>query len=1402
VVGSECRGQSPDGYCDPTKPVAIKFSVEVPYSEPKRISFSPDPEATLIDTCYDCFTNDSFLYRARFQPATTYSVRIPGSVVDDYGRTLGPDEVLTVRFGNLHPTIYIGAKGTKFEPSNAQAVAIHSLNIGAYDVVTAKLNEESVQRFLATSFLTFHQVAELPGAVSTKVHPTAAVNSTAVHPIRTEEILGGPTQQGPLAVAFRYDPAPGTPDSEPISEARVIQVTSLGVVRKTSAAGSVVWITRLSDGSPVSGAEVCVRKPGGRPRDDTVYRTDPDGLATIAAPIFTSADDVSDREETKETHPFIVVRHGNELAFDDGANAIHARPPAWRYAAGTRPTVGMLFADRSVYRPGDTAHLKGVFRQLAPNGSTIPAGKRVKVTIDHEPLEIDLRVSEFGTVAFDLGIARCGLLGELHVAAQLEGAEEPIDHTLNVEDSDADVLSVTAQLDRPHYFNGDSIACAATVRDIVNATPIGSSVHFSVKHSRSSYTVPLTEGFVASDRSYSHPREARGWSVLDAKGTINDQGWAEARGKLDLTELDSARDIECEASLWRSSGTVQSTAVSQVHPSEFYVAIRSGIEGFAQSGTGISPQVMVLDPQGIPQQGTPVQIDLIQAHYRSDRFGHGPDRGVQDRTKKDTTVAQCDVRSAADPVGCSLFVPSAGVYVVRAKATDRRGNKVAASTEFYATGAVEEGWTYHDNPLVELVSDRETYNIGQTANILVKSPFDKSEALVTVERAGAASGRRLALSGHGPTIQIPITAEMYPNAHVSVVLQRGRLGVPPTVGESPDLSAPSFRLGFASLRVNHEVKRLKVDVKTDRSEYRPGEQISVELQVKNGAGQGQRAEVMLMADVDGVARHIRDPVATLQLPRPLMARFADSRSDVGRALGRSFARRQRLLHWERPPYERYDYDTGFESYRPYYSEPEVRETEAFLPFGPDSTLPTWRNQRKASYFPAIVTNDSGVARTTFKLPTGSGAFRLLVLAVGTGDQYGVGDRPLTTRSPLIANASMPNFLRPGDETEATLMLTSASAATTNVDVRATVEGAKLVGQTEQKMELDGGKATHLRFRIRAEKPGDVKLWFAVQAGDERTVADTASKVQDTQIMEAVVHEGKIESAAAITLGDMAAIRDDKSEITISFGAETSQDERENESLLWFAALDQPDADLSDAEDSSAEPETQATVWLGEEQVLQQAIRLLSSAPEAIKISSAEIAKASGKVLAIELGGNDKAVPYRVLFEYARREWPTEPLDRGFTVQKVMRVLGPESNLDDLGTIPWMSHELPSPRQGDMVVVDILMVALHPTQSAYGEDPVPAGLDVMSYDRGGIRESLATTRPPNSYWGRTSVGDRVVMSHANNQSAGLFHFRYLARAVTPGRYLIPPTRFLSRTHPEIFGRTGVSYMTVRPREGSP
>ena len=45
-------------------------------------------------------------------------------------------------------------------------------------------------------------------------------------------------------------------------------------------------------------------------------------------------------------------------------------------------------------------------------------------------------------------------------------------------------------------------------------------------------------------------------------------------------------------------------------------------------------------------------------------------------------------------------------------------------------------------------------------------------------------------------------------------------------------------------------------------------------------------------------------------------------------------------------------------------------------------------------------------------------------------------------------------------------------------------------------------------------------------------------------------------------------------------------------------------------------------------------------------------------------------------------------------------------------------------------------------------------------------------------------------------AGVFHYRYLARATTPGTYVVPPTRVECMYAPEVFGRTGAATLQVK------
>jgi uncharacterized protein YfaS (alpha-2-macroglobulin family) len=62
--------------------------------------------------------------------------------------------------------------------------------------------------------------------------------------------------------------------------------------------------------------------------------------------------------------------------------------------------------------------------------------------------------------------------------------------------------------------------------------------------------------------------------------------------------------------------------------------------------------------------------------------------------------------------------------------------------------------------------------------------------------------------------------------------------------------------------------------------------------------------------------------------------------------------------------------------------------------------------------------------------------------------------------------------------------------------------------------------------------------------------------------------------------------------------------------------------------------------------------------------------------------------------------------------------------------------------------------------------------------------------------RSEVRDDRVLFFADALPAGLHHYRYLARATTFGRFVLPPTRAEEMYEPEVFGRTSATEVTVR------
>jgi uncharacterized protein YfaS (alpha-2-macroglobulin family) len=184
-----------------------------------------------------------------------------------------------------------------------------------------------------------------------------------------------------------------------------------------------------------------------------------------------------------------------------------------------------------------------------------------------------------------------------------------------------------------------------------------------------------------------------------------------------------------------------------------------------------------------------------------------------------------------------LTFPRSGSYVLRAVARDSAGRTTRTDSHFYSLGGGRPMWRSEGNR-IELIAERPSWKPGETARLLIQSPWERATALLTVEREGIRRHQTFTVSSMQDTIDVPITEADVPNVFVSVVLVKGRTAEP-RAADGTDPGRPAYRVGHVELEVDSARKRLHVGVTADRQAYRPGDRASVAVNVVDADGRGR-----------------------------------------------------------------------------------------------------------------------------------------------------------------------------------------------------------------------------------------------------------------------------------------------------------------------------------------------------------------------------------------------------------------------------------------------------------------------------------------------------------------------------------------------------------------------------------
>lgn len=1015
----------------------------------------------------------------RFRPGTTYKVKVAAGYKDVFGQT-GPAFQGQTKLSDVAPSFDSGSSEALLEASGDGSLPLVVTNVPEVTAEVWALSPAELARFLGSDSRPETWPATEP--VRTTLDTQAARNVERTVPFDLRPAFNG-AKTGLFLARLS---APVLKEKFP---RRIMgQVTDLAVHAKLGATSSVVWVTSLQTGASVPGARLTLWDKAGTEQWTGV--TDANGLAKVPG----LSELIVTKQESSWNIPWAMVSAEKDTdigvtlsSWGDGMYpGAFSLMSAWE---GRSPDgLGFVFVDRGIYRPGDDVMIKGVvrYRRLGVLKSP-PTGAKARVTVTssrgEKVFEGDAVITKYGTFRSDMKLGKDMPLGFYDVSASLkiEGETLSYNGSFRVEEYRAPQFRVDVAVPKQHVPAGEALTARVDARYLFGGAMGNAQVRWSVGRASSFFTPPGNEAFTFGvntwwwdDEQPEHSSEtfATGEGRTDAAGQLAlALGTAETPGgkTWEYTLEAEVEDVNRQR--------IANRNLIIVHPADVYAGLRTLSTGFAEAGKEVGLEVVAVTPAGARQDGIAVDVNIKRREWKSIRKKGEGGQWFTITEPVETDVSKCSVKSAATPQACRFTPGEPGLYVLEAVATDAKGRKAATRDSLYVTGSGWVSWQRNDTDRIDLVADKQLYDVGDTAKILVKSPYPQAEALVTVEREGVLSVRRVKLKGSATALDIPLGEGAIPNVFVGVVLVRGRVEASKGLESGDDPGRPSVRVGYTELKVEKKQKRLSVALTPDAQDKRPRDKVTVNVAVKDAAGKGAKSEVTLWAVDEGVLR-----MTGYQAPDPVEALFP--------LRGLSVRIGEPLIHLV---------------LRKLYGEKGSKPGGSG---GSDTSGSGFRsNFKTTAVFQSVETDDQGQAKVEFTLPDNLTTFRIMAVAVTAADRFGVGESKVQVSKPLLALPALPRLVRVGDKAEAGVVIHTTNPAIKEAKVTAQLTGVRVEGPSEKTVSLVDGKAREVRFTFVAEQPGTAVLRFSVTGGGETDGVEQKIPVQLPVGLEAVATYG-------------------------------------------------------------------------------------------------------------------------------------------------------------------------------------------------------------------------------------------------------------------------------------------------------
>jgi uncharacterized protein YfaS (alpha-2-macroglobulin family) len=866
-----------------------------------------------------------------------------------------------------------------------------------------------------------------------------------------------------------------------------VQVTDLSVGTVEEESGVNFVVTSLKTGQPIAGASITVEGQkdhntwvpliSGVTNSEGQYRYEHRSRSRypVARILVTYENDALVLNPAIAPPQFVNNHWYNSRSLWLGwltENPVHAKEQAYRKTH--------IFTERPVYRPEESVHIKGYIRYWKEGQLELPPPSEAPVLIVRGPgnkqWSYSLKLTEEGSF-YHLFDEKDLPTGEYEAFIERKyGYEEP--KVVSFKKESYRIPRFEVNISGPDEVSIDEpFKLLMTADYYAGGKVVGQEVTWQVTRYAYTFTPPAYPGFLFSTMErFSTDTDYAGDDVGDRRKTATTDQNGSSEMVINPTKEPDARPRQYLAEVTvrgADEQTVTNTKwVTALPP--FILGVK--VERFLKDTMVIKPEFLVLNHKSEPMEGKEFRLRVFQRQWHSylteSDFTTGEAKYVSDIVDK--PILERTMISESEPFMHEIPVDEAGVYIVEISAQDKLGRLQKVSTDLFVAGDTPIAWEKPKAAVFETVLDKEKYDPGETAQLLLKSPFQEAKALIVVEKPSANEYHWIDVQNGQGIFALPTSGDMTPSIPVHVLLLRGRLNVlqaqfPSQEGsgvgsqtetfavQKEDRTKPQALGSTVWVNVRPKSKQLKVAVEHPATAL-PGTTIPVKILLNDPDDNPLNGEVTLWLVDRAVLALGReqslDPVPSFLKPIQSYIRIRDIRNEIIGDI----------------PIEEMVGGDGARKRPELFEKVTVRKTFKSVPY----------------YNPAIkVVN--GVAEVTIELPDNLTEFAIRAVATDGKERFGFTKSKIAVRLPLIIQSALPRFVRPGDRFVAGGIGRVVEGEGGPGIVEIQVEGLDVEGDLFRVVNWAKDRAEQLYFPMQVTKPA------AVEGEENRVIVRMAVK---------------------------------------------------------------------------------------------------------------------------------------------------------------------------------------------------------------------------------------------------------------------------------------------------------------------